>query len=448
MAAITSGVLGATSAVTGIIGAGKKSKAAKAQLAASRVQAAEQRGLLQGRERETLGLFGDLEREQARLLNQAALEDVQGSAQLLGLFGGGGQKFQAYRDPDAGAVAAYRAQQAALTQPQTYRGVPIPDDVNPEIFRAVYEANNQFPGGFAGHLARLGPTPDYQDAIQRIVDSARGQSRAQGYKPRSQQAAEIAAPQGRLEEIQVATPEGGDLFARARGESDPLFARAKSDIEQLYTANPLSQFSTNELQIMRDLARPQEQRAGSQLQDRLFAQGRLGTTGGAEELQGFQSALNAADQERQLAAIANARLERDKRLAPQLDLVGGRLNTGLGLVTDKLDTLIDTYSGLYGRARERPLTRLNFTTDLGTRRLQNSQLFAEQLANAYNQGNQNVNQARAGVAAQAGSGFQGLSDFTGGLAIGGFSRPGGLFGESSAPGAASDRPSFFRRLFG
>lgn len=56
------------------------------------------------------------------------------------------------------------------------------------------------------------------------------------------------------------------------------------------------------LQLLRDQAAPQEQQQFNTLQDRLFSQGRLGTSGGANQMGAFARGLGQADLNRQLEA--------------------------------------------------------------------------------------------------------------------------------------------------
>lgn len=63
------------------------------------------------------------------------------------------------------------------------------------------------------------------------------------------------------------------------------------------------QLGSQQLDIMRQLAAPEEQRARVGLRDNLFAQGRLGTTGGGVQQQALAEAQSNADLQRQLASM-------------------------------------------------------------------------------------------------------------------------------------------------
>jgi hypothetical protein len=58
----------------------------------------------------------------------------------------------------------------------------------------------------------------------------------------------------------------------------------------------------NRLQLLRDQAAPFEGRAMDSLQNRLFSQGRMGSTGGGLEMEAFGRGLGQADTERQMQA--------------------------------------------------------------------------------------------------------------------------------------------------
>lgn len=58
----------------------------------------------------------------------------------------------------------------------------------------------------------------------------------------------------------------------------------------------------NRLSLLRQQAAPQEEQAYNSLQQKLFGQGRLGSTGGANQMQAFARGLGEADLSRQLAA--------------------------------------------------------------------------------------------------------------------------------------------------
>jgi hypothetical protein len=58
----------------------------------------------------------------------------------------------------------------------------------------------------------------------------------------------------------------------------------------------------NRYNLLTQAAQPEQNRMFNSLQDKLFAQGRLGTSGGGEAMRGFFESQNAADLQRQLAS--------------------------------------------------------------------------------------------------------------------------------------------------
>lgn len=83
------------------------------------------------------------------------------------------------------------------------------------------------------------------------------------------------------------------------------------------------------LATLREQAAPFESRALSDLQDQLFAQGRLGSTGGDRSFEAFARGLGQADLQRQLTAANEARQTRGQagNLASQFGQLGSALRS-------------------------------------------------------------------------------------------------------------------------
>ena len=70
--------------------------------------------------------------------------------------------------------------------------------------------------------------------------------------------------------------------------------------------------AARELDLMRRISGGREQQQFNQFQDLLFRQGRLGTTGGSQDLRSFMGAQGTIDLQRQLDAIQSARQEQSR----------------------------------------------------------------------------------------------------------------------------------------
>lgn len=103
---------------------------------------------------------------------------------------------------------------------------------------------------------------------------------------------------------------GGDFTQRGLG----LLGNSYGDVAQ------------NQLNLMREYAQPFEERAYNSLQQRLFNQGRLGSTGGGRDVEAFARGLSQADTTRQLQAqqFAEGLRQNDQRVGL------GLLNQGQG----------------------------------------------------------------------------------------------------------------------
>lgn len=100
------------------------------------------------------------------------------------------------------------------------------------------------------------------------------------------------------------------------GASPELVAAA----EGMKTEN-LQQDAMDRYQLLGQLAQPEMDRSYNNLQDKLYAQGRLGNTGGGVELEAWQNAANRADLERQLAAQGWSENRAQNRFATALQAI-------------------------------------------------------------------------------------------------------------------------------
>ena len=150
------------------------------------------------------------------------------------------------------------------------------------------------------------------------------------------------------------------------------------------------------LDLLRQQAAPEEERSFANLQDQLFATGRLGTSGGGLQTEAFARGLGRADLERQLMAGQEGRSAQT-----------AQMNLGTGLASQQDDTLTNALqrfrnmiSTNQGLAKDR-FERTGSISDLNYQRAQDllkaSPQFLEQ---AFQQGNiENINQYLKGIGA-------------------------------------------------
>ncbi len=86
-------------------------------------------------------------------------------------------------------------------------------------------------------------------------------------------------------------------------------------------------YQGNTLALLREQARPAEERAGANMLERLFGAGQGGTTGGARNAAEFSRGLEQADIDRQLASYGEA----DRRRQADFGIGQGLLGMGQGL---------------------------------------------------------------------------------------------------------------------
>ena len=110
---------------------------------------------------------------------------------------------------------------------------------------------------------------------------------------------------------------------------------------------------------MTELARPQEERAFSGLQDNLFATGRMGTSGGGLQTEAFARGLGQANTERQLAAMQEGRAAQ----AAQLGLGQGLASQGDALSQNAMSR----FGTMTNMNQQLGLDRFNRSSDLANR---------------------------------------------------------------------------------
>lgn len=129
--------------------------------------------------------------------------------------------------------------------------------------------------------------------------------------------------QGGLASLSNAFTAAGSPYA---GASPEVIAAA----EGLRTEN-LQADAADRYGLLTQLAQPEQQRSYNNLQDTLFSQGRLGTTGGGVQQEAWQNAANRADLERQLAGQDWATQRAQNRFSTALQAV----NQGSSMAQDQ-----------------------------------------------------------------------------------------------------------------
>lgn len=126
------------------------------------------------------------------------------------------------------------------------------------------------------------------------------------------------------------------LGGNAYGQSQGLFNAGVNQLGAASSTDPF-QIAQNQYNLSSQLLNPQQQQARTSLENRLFAQGRLGSTGGSEQFQGL---LNSQDQARnQLMSQA---------LGQGLAAQGQLFNQGLGTLGASFNQA-GIGSGLFGQ---------------------------------------------------------------------------------------------------
>ncbi|MGH8654951.1 MAG: hypothetical protein ACREYE_23545 [Gammaproteobacteria bacterium] len=150
----------------------------------------------------------------------------------------------------------------------------------------------------------------------------------------------------------VGVPQGGGLFDKLKASTVERGRDIVSDHDRWFkelNAFDTEGFTKKELELYRDLARPEEIRRGDELNTTLFGQGRLGTTGGAGELGTFQQALGLADKQRILDSITGGRQEQSRLHGLAFNpFYGNYLQTMQDIDQQKTSALQNLYTNFYG----------------------------------------------------------------------------------------------------
>lgn len=159
-------------------------------------------------------------------------------------------------------------------------------------FARVYNPALSFTG--------LNALPVFRDALdsEGIQNAMRGFNlRSQGANRMARMNLNRAASVGRAQQGALQQLGRNDMRRQNR-----LFMQGQQTINQADYGN----IARQELDLLRTQAQPFEERAQNRLNQTLFGQGRLGTTGGALQTEAFARGLGQADLDRQLQALGRA----------------------------------------------------------------------------------------------------------------------------------------------
>ncbi len=236
--------------------------------------------------------------------------------------------------------------------------------------------------GGAGFVGLTGDKGDLQTTIagdigqfQPVVDAAAGMgaefgSFLQGQDPfaafrQFQQAGATGMDFGPSRAADLARFNVRD-FRRAGGPGlGRMGAESLAAARRFGQAAGMSQdeFVSGELNRLRDLARPAEQRAANSLADRLFASGRLGTTGGATQFGELARAQELADLDRTGMAIGLG-MQRQDQLARLAQQFGQQGMAARGLQDQLRGSAFGRVAQGDELARQRALSRFGVARDI------------------------------------------------------------------------------------
>lgn len=173
---------------------------------------------------------------------------------------------------------------------------------------------------------------------------------------------------GALSQLQNNAMLGAGMGAAQLGSAADFAAALQNQSQGAFgaLAGTQAQATQDAFNRMTELARPQEERAFSGLQDNLFATGRMGTSGGALQTEAFARGLGQANTERQLAAMAEGRAAQQAQLGLASGLAGQQ-DAILGNAMDRFGAMSRLAQGL-GQ------DRFNRTSDLANRNFERAAL--------------------------------------------------------------------------
>lgn len=141
---------------------------------------------------------------------------------------------------------------------------------------------------------------------------------------------------------------------------DPAIAAGQTGLERAVGASEqdLQALAQGKTELLRGMLAPEQEQKRKALEARLLAQGRLGSTGGAEQQAALERAIGQQDLQAQLAGLELAQAERQQQY--QMGLGLAELGTGLatreagfGLEQQQLDLARQQFEWQKRQARKR-----------------------------------------------------------------------------------------------
>lgn len=174
----------------------------------------------------------------------------------------------------------------------------------------------------------------------------------------------------------------GQMFQNTLGQATDAFGFANnltSQAQGVFGALPGTQEAARDQQLalLREQARPEEERAFSNLQDNLFATGRMGSSGGGLMMEAFAKGLGQADLSRQLAAGQEGRNAQTAQMQMGTGLQG-LSDALLNSATGRFGQVSNLAQGLQQQGYDQSLTTMN---NIFNPLLQQQQLQGGALAN-------------------------------------------------------------------
>lgn len=127
----------------------------------------------------------------------------------------------------------------------------------------------------------------------------------------------------------------GDAFGmneQLQGQAQDMWTKAQGMFDDIGNSE---QARSRQLELMRERAQPYENRAATNLFNKLHSKGILGSSGGALQMEGFATGLGRADLDRQLAASEEGRRYQQNAMNLGMGFMQGgnnQLNLGQGLI--------------------------------------------------------------------------------------------------------------------
>ena len=169
-------------------------------------------------------------------------------------------------------------------------------------------------------------------------------------------------------------------FQNAQNMGGQFLNGANSEVKNAYSrmfGQGLTSEIQNQLGLLRSAAAPEEQRQRLGLDDTLFSRGQMGTSGGAERYRAQDEAMNAADLQRQLAAVGLGQQNAQNRFQAAI----GATNQGLNAQNQQFQMGQGAFGGL-NQLFQQLIQQANVGTGAGSGTPQGAAVYAAQQSGA------------------------------------------------------------------